>query len=143
MALGQFSAFLSDLIGGELTLTMATILSITAVIVLILVRDISQPWLLYVFAVCFGYGRGLCSATVFAGMADLVHSRHFGTMGGLILTGFGVGGAIGPWLGGHIYDISGSYTSAFLLCIGCVALSCITFWLAAPRKAKSIRTMFK
>jgi cyanate permease len=47
----------------------------------------------------------------------------------------GVGGVIGPWLGGYIHDVTGSYTSAFILCMAAFALAGIAFWVAAPRNA--------
>ena len=140
MAAGQFSTSISDWIGREITITLAAILAIGALAALISVKDTSQPWLLYVYAVCFGWGSGLCATTVFAGAADIFHGKHFGFVVGLLLTGMGVGGVIGPWLGGHIYDISGSYISAFLLCIACFSLACISFWIAAPRKAARLKS---
>jgi len=51
----------------------------------------------------------------------------------------GVGGALGPWLGGHIYDTSGSYDSAFLFCMACYAIASVAFWAAAPRHAARFR----
>jgi predicted MFS family arabinose efflux permease len=71
---------------------------------------------------------------MFAGAADIFHGRHFGAIAGLLLTGMGVGGAVGPWLGGYIYDRSGSYVGAFVLCMFLFALSAVAFWGAAPRK---------
>jgi MFS family permease len=135
LAGGQASAFISDWIGREKTITFASILAIGALVSLLLVKDVSQPVLLYIYATCFGYGTGLCSPTTFAATADLFHGRHFGGIAALLLTGMGVGGVIGPWLGGYIYDISGSYHGAFLLCMGCFALACIAVWIAAPRNA--------
>jgi MFS family permease len=77
---------------------------------------------------------------LFAGAADMFHGKHFGVVVGLLLTGMGVGGAIGPWLGGYIYDISGSYNSAFVLCMVCIGLACVAFWIAAPRKAARLKS---
>ena len=37
-------------------------------------------------------------------------------------TGMGVGAVFGPWLGGYIYDVAGTYLPAFILCIVCIAL---------------------
>lgn len=139
MCAGQLSGFLSDWIGREKTATFATLLSIGALLALISVRNTSQPWLLYIFSICFGYGGGLFTPTIFAGTADLFYGKHFGAVAGLLLTGMGVGGAFGPWLGGHLYDITGSYSSAFLLSMGCNGLACISFWIAAPRKAGPLR----
>jgi MFS family permease len=135
MVAGQISASISDWIGREKTITLAAILSIGALVALSSVKDTSQPIPLYLYAVCFGYGGGLFTSTIFAGTADIFHGRHFGEIAGLLLTGQGIGGAIGPWLGGYIYDISGSYRSSFLLCMVCFGVGCIMVWIAAPRNA--------
>ena len=139
MVAGQLSAFISDWLGREITVTLATILAIGALVALVSVRDISQPWLLYLYAVCFGFGTGLYSPTMVAGAADIFYGRHFGAIAGLLLTGMGIGGVIGPWLGGYIHDITGSYFGAFVLSMVCFGLACITFWIAAPRKAAKLR----
>ncbi len=139
MMVGQISAAMSDWIGREKTMTLAVILSIGALVALVSVRDASQPWLLYLYAVLFGCGAGLVAPLIFAGAADLFYGRHYGAISGLILTGFGIGGIIGPWLGGYIYDISGSYIPAFILSMACFGVAGITFWIAAPRKAVKLR----
>ena len=139
MIVGTLSAFISDWVGREITITFATILVIGALVALVSVEDTSQTWLLYVYATCFGYGAGFYTPVVTAGLADIFHGKHFGAIAGLSLTGMGIGGAIGPWLGGYIYDLSGSYTSAFILCMGCFGLACIAFWVAAPRNAAKLQ----
>jgi MFS family permease len=135
MVAGQFSSSISDWIGRETTVILATILSIGALMALIMSKDTSKPWLLYLYATGFGYGAGLYSPTIFAGMADIFHGKNFGPIAGSLLTGMGIGGAIGPWVGGYLYDISGSYNIAFISCMVCLFLACIAFWIAAPRKA--------
>ena len=139
MVAGQLSSIVSDWIGRELTIIAATVLTVVALAALLSVRDTSSPWLLYTYAFCFGYGSGLYSPTIFAGAADIFHGEHFGSINGLILAGMGVGGAIGPWIGGYIYDVWGSYDYAIILSMVCFTLSGITFVLAAPRKAALIR----
>ncbi len=139
MATGQLSSSISDWIGRELTITLATILSIGALVALVSVSDTSQPWLLYIYAASFGYGAGLFSPTIAAGMADIFHGRHFGGIVGLLLTGQGIGAVIGPWLGGYIYDISGNYSIAFILSMVSFGLAGIAFWIAAPRNAAKVR----
>ncbi len=136
---GQLSGVISDRVGREITVTFASILAICALVALISVRDTSQPWLLYVYAASFGYGAGLYSPTIVTSTADIFYGKQFGGTAGLLLTGMGVGGAIGPWLGGYIYDISGSYSSAFVICMVCFGLACITLWIAAPRNAAMVR----
>ena len=137
--LGQSCGFLSDRMGREMAGTLAAFLSIMALVALISVRDNSHPWLLYVYSLCFGLGGGLFTPTIFAGAADIFAGRYFGAVSGLVLTGMGVGAVFGPWLGGYIYDVAGTYLPAFILCIVCIALSCLTFWIAAPRKGITIK----
>ena len=121
-------------------MALAVTLAIGALVALLSVKDTSQPWLLYVYAIFFGYASGLWAPAIHAGAADLFYGKNFGTVVGLLLFGQGVGAAIGPWLGGYIYDITGSYTLAFLLCIISLVLGCISFWIAAPRNAARLRT---
>ena len=139
MATGQLSAFISDWLGREITITLATVLAIGALVALVSVSDTSQPWLLYVYAASFGYGAGLFSPTIVAGTTDIFHGRHFGAIAGLLLTGVGIGAVIGPWLGGYIYDISGSYSIAFILSMVSFGLAGIAFWMAAPRNAAKVQ----
>lgn len=137
---GQLFSTISDWIGREIVVSIASMLAIGALVALVSVGDASQPWLLYVYAICFGLGAGLYSPTIFAGTADIFHGRRFGAISGLVLTGMGIGGAIGPWLGGYIYDISGSYSNAFILSMVCFVFAWITFLIAAPRNADKLRT---
>jgi MFS family permease len=139
MVVGQLSAGMSDVIGRELTVTISSVLSIAAMVALVSVGDTCQPWLLYVYATCFGYGVGLYSPAVLSGAADIFHGGHFGAIAGLLLTGMGIGGAVGPWLGGHIYDVSGSYSNAFVPCMVCFGLAGLAVWIAAPRHAVALR----
>jgi len=139
MVVGQFSSSISDRIGKEKTVTLAATLSIGALVALLSIKDTSQSGLLYLYAICFGLGAGLFTPSPFVAMADFFHGRNFGAISGLLLTGMGMGAAFGPWLGGYLYDTTGSYTIAFILSLACFAISCIAFWLAAPRNATKVR----
>jgi len=66
---------------------------------------------------------------------DMFHGKEFGSISGLLLTGMGIGGAIGPWLGGYIYDVSGSYKGAFILCLVSFGFAGLAVLIAAPRRA--------
>lgn len=139
MIVGQLSASMSDWIGREKTVTLATVLSVSAVLALLSVDGTGQSWLMYFYAVCFGIGAGLYTPMGFVGAADFFHGRHFGAISGSVLTGMGIGGAFGPWLGGYVFDITGSYTSAFILAISCFSVAGIFYWIAAPRHAHRLR----
>jgi len=137
-ALGALSGFLSDRIGRERIFTACCVLSIVSLLILLSLEDASNPWALYIFVLSFGFPMGLFSPALIAGAADLFYGKHFGTVNGILFMGFGIGGAIGPWLGGYIFDIAGNYSIAFIACIAAYTIACICFWIAAPRKAKKV-----
>ncbi|MCE5265206.1 MAG: MFS transporter [Deltaproteobacteria bacterium] len=139
MFLGQVSGVISDRIGREKAMAASSAAALLGLLALIAVRDTSQPWLLYVYAIMFGFGAGLSTAILFAGAADIFRGKHFGTASGMLLTGMGTGGAIGPWLGGYLYDITGSYDFAFSLCMASIVLASACYWFAAPRNAGRLR----
>jgi MFS family permease len=136
---GQLCSSISDKIGREKTLTIAAVLSIGGLIALMAVKDTSQPWLLYVYAISYGFSTGLFSPNIIVGTADIFRGRNIGTISALLLTGVGFGGAIGPWLGGYLYDVKGSYDIAFIIAMVAYVIGCISFWIAAPRNAEKLR----
>jgi sugar phosphate permease len=131
---GQLSGFISDQIGRENTGTIASGFCIFALACLISLSNPSQSYRVYLSAICFGYGAGLIVPTITAACADIFFGRLFGAVAGLLLTGMGFGGVAGPWVGGYLFDITGSYLATFLLCALSFMLSCICLWIAAPRK---------
>jgi predicted MFS family arabinose efflux permease len=44
---------------------------------------------------------------------------------GYNITAFGLGGALGPWLGGLLFDLTGHYTIAFWLALAATFISTI------------------
>ncbi len=136
---GQIVSFISDVIGREKTVIIGVVLAMIGLIALMTVRDTSQIWQLYVYAICAGLATGIVSPAIIASTGDLFHGKNIGTISALVLTGVGFGGAIGPWLGGFIYDVQGSYYLAFLVSLAAFALCGISFWIAAPRHAEKLR----
>ena len=136
---GQIGGAVSDKIGREKTITIAVAMAIGALVALLSVTDTSQPWRLYVYAIFLGISTGMYSPTIIVGMADIFHGKNIGAISGMVLVGMGIGGSLGPWLGGHIHDITGSYTAAFTVSLIAYAVAGIAFWLAAPRNAAKIR----
>jgi MFS family permease len=57
----------------------------------------------------------------------------------VVQAGGGLGGAIGPVLGGWLFDISGSYWLAFMAACIAVAGSAVAAWFAAARRASERR----
>ncbi len=138
-ALGSLSALISDRIGREWTITIGTGIGISAIAVLLNIKDSSSPWMLYYYALVFGYGVGLCSPTIMATIVDIVHGPKVGVTIGVIWFCFALGGTLGPWLGGWLFELNGNYTVAFLVAIFMYLVACAAVWLAAPRRFHKTR----
>jgi MFS family permease len=124
---------LSDRLGRFGGVMVSIVCSQIGIVVLLLMQDASVVWPLYLYALFFGLGYGARGPIISAIAADLFAGRQFGTIFGLISIGHGVGGALGPWLGGVVYDHFGHYTLAFIFSL--VALCGVAggFWLATRR----------
>jgi MFS family permease len=68
--------------------------------------------------------------------ADTFSGPHLGAILGVVQAGGGLGGAIGPFLGGWLFDVTGNYRLAFAAAAIAVAGSAVAAGVAAPRKAQ-------
>lgn len=137
-AVGHTGGFLSDQLGREKMATIACLGASASLLLLFFSQGAFQVWILYVYAMGMGLCFGVLSPTINAAAADLFYGKRFGAINGLLAMGFGLGGTLGPWLGGYIYDTTGSYSSAILLVMGTTLTACLFLWLAAPRKVWQI-----
>jgi len=87
---------------------------------------------LYAYALLFGLGFGARGPIITAMASELFHGRRFGVIYGILSVGNGLGGALGPWFGGAIHDLTGSYRVAFLITVVFCAMGAACFWLARP-----------
>lgn len=76
-----------------------------------------QPLQLDAFAILFGVGLGGDYMIIPLLAAELFDAQMLGRLLGVILTTDGVAEGVAPWIVGHIRDLSGSYSKAFLLMI--------------------------
>lgn len=91
-----------------------------------------EPWMLYTFAIIFGfaYGTGITPQTTV--IAELFGLSSLGLIMGIALFAFTIGAAIGPWLAGHIFDVFSNYQIAFLVLGGVSVLGIIATLLLKP-----------
>jgi cyanate permease len=52
--------------------------------------------------------------------------------------GAAVGSAFGPWLGGSLYDATGSYTLAFIIAASCGVLAAAAGWRARTLRRRKL-----
>ncbi len=71
---------------------------------------------LYIFAVLFGFAYGACITCESLLVADLFGLRCHGVLLSIVSCGCSLGGAVGPFVAGYIFDVAEEYQLAFLLC---------------------------
>lgn len=101
---------LSDTIGGRKALIICVLLEGAAILVFI---NISGTYVPYFFAILFGFGLGGHNPQFPALTGELFGLRKMGSIIGLHLIFYGIGGAFGSFLAGSVLDKTGSYHDAF------------------------------
>jgi len=104
---------ISDRVGGKRSLIIGFAMISVALIWLQFAREL---WMLYLFAVIFGFGYGGLVALQPLLVAEFFGLRAHGVILGTIVFSVIIGGAIGSLLAGRIFDLAGEYSLAFLVC---------------------------
>jgi len=89
--------------------------------------------ILYLFGALFGFAFGGCISSESPIVAELFGLSSHGLILGAIASSFLFGGAAGPLLLGHIFDVTGSYQWGFLVC---AAMSFVGLLLTAVLKRR-------
>jgi len=119
----------SDRIGRKVTAIICVLLQAGAMVWLIWAQEL---WMFYLFALVYGFAYGGISPSLAALIGDTFGIDRIGAILGVLEVGFGVGAAIGPVMGGFIFDARNSYSMAFL--IGAVVMLISTLLIALIRR---------
>ncbi len=121
---------IADRIGNRQVFIIGFVLMSATLFWLIPAREV---WMLYLFAVIFGFafGMGVAESPIVAWLFGL---RSHGLIFGIIALGFNIGGAVGPFLAGYIFDATDSYQLAFLVCGAVSIFGVILAALLRPTK---------
>jgi MFS family permease len=122
--------WLSDRVGRGSVFVLGTVLAILGIACLALTRGPQDLALLLLYTVS-GFGFGMRIAQLSTIPADVFAGPHLGAILGVVQAGGGLGGAIGPFLGGWLFDVTGSYRLAFMAACVAVAGSAVAAWFAA------------
>jgi MFS family permease len=102
----------SDHLGRKQAAILCTVLLVGAMLWLLRASEI---WMFYLFAVMFGLAWGGMGPSSAALIGDTFGLSQLGAILGVLDAGFNAGAAIGPLVGGLIFDVRGGYSLAFLL----------------------------
>jgi sugar phosphate permease len=128
----------ADNIGREMTYTLGCAAMVLAVGLLWLAKVAPSTGMLYLYALVFALGYAVSAPLWPLVAADLFAGRSFGSIYGFISVFNGFGNAVGAWLGGYVYDVTGSYAIALGVAVVAKAISAAALWFVAPRKVRRV-----
>jgi Arabinose efflux permease len=125
---------ISDRLGRKQVLLASYALIVVAMLCFLVSKEV---WVLYVSAGLLGLSYGGFTVQFAAIIGDYFGVASLGTILAIGTTGYGVGGSIGPRIGGAIFEHTGSYHLAFLICAALGVCAIITtIFLKPPQAAK-------
>lgn len=129
---------ISDRVGREWVWAVGCLGFVLCYGMLLLMGSMPSGALLWTMVIAQGFlGYGITS--VFAAVpAEIFQGRYYGGIFGTLIGVALGGGALGPWVTGLAYDLTGSYATGFAIAIGCCVYSAAAIWRAAPRHVRAV-----
>jgi len=122
-----------DRIGNKSSLIICFVILLAAFLWLQLANEL---WMSYLFAAIYGVAHGGFFALISPMVAELFGMGSHGVILGIVFFSGTTGGAIGPVLAGHIFDITSSYQPAFLICTAMSVIGIILTSLLRPTSSE-------
>jgi len=118
-----------DRIGHKLAMTFCFLILVVA---LFWLQFAEELWMLYLFVVIYAIANGGLYTLISPMAAELFGMGSHGVILGIVVFSSTIGGAVGPVLAGHIFDVSGSYQLAFLICVVVSVIGLVLCLLLRP-----------
>jgi MFS family permease len=113
----------SDRLGRDKAYAVATIVTLLGVACFVATPAGAPLWFAYLTAVLYSIGHSAGNPTYGAVIGDIFSGQKVGLIFGFLEISFGLGSAFGAWIGGYLFDVTGSYSWAFALCLVCFGIS--------------------
>ncbi len=122
------TGILCDRIGRAPTLTLTYASAAVGIGCLVALQVTGAPWWLGLYVAFYGLAQGSSGIVNSARAADLFAGPSFGAIWGWLSLAVGPGEALGAWLGGTLFDASGSYLPAFGVVVLALVAGCVAIW---------------
>jgi MFS family permease len=131
------SGLLADRLGGVSTLLIGSILQCIALFLYLLAGGMTS---LYVVSLIFGLSQGGIVPSYALIVREYMPAKEAGARVGFVLMATILGMALGGWMSGQIFDLTGSYQWAFINGIGWNGLNiAIILWLLNRSRPRTPR----
>ena len=128
-----FMGGLADRIGNRPTLMICLATSVVAFLSLLFAKNLGM---LYLFAVLYGMSLWSTGALISPLMADLFGLKAHATLYSFTVFAGSMGGAAGPVIAGTLFDVTGSYHLAFILCLAVALVAILAVMFLHPVSQK-------
>ena len=127
---GRFISGLAiDRIGGKRVILFCFILLIAG---LLWLQIATELWMLYLFAVVYGFAHGGFFTAFSPLIAEFFGIKFHGALFGITMFSGNFGGALGPVMAGYVFDVTGAYAGAFWICTVIAILGFVLVALLKP-----------
>jgi MFS family permease len=125
---------LSDRVNREVAYSLAFACVVGAIVALVLAGRYPASAIPYVYATLIGLGYAATAPLTPAAASDLFSGPKFSTIFGTLHISNALGASTGAWIGGRIFDHTGTYLLAFGLALVMAVFSASLLWIVAPRR---------
>ena len=84
-----------------------------------------EMWMFYLYALVFGLAWGGMGPVMAVIIGETFGLGRMGAILGILDAGFNIGAALGPVIGGVIFDVKGDYSLSFLLGVGLMLVTTV------------------
>jgi OFA family oxalate/formate antiporter-like MFS transporter len=126
---------IADRVGTRVSFISIFVLQVAAM--LLLYPSAQAYWMLWIVAALIGWNYGAMFTLFPATCLQYFGPTAQGTNYGLLFTAWGLAGFSGPFVGGWLKDVTGTYSAPFLVGAAVVVLSVIIIALIKPPAQKS------
>ena len=130
---GIILGIVADRIGSRRALIVVCVMVLVATSWLLAAKEL---WMIYLFAVIFGFAYGGLWALLSPVVADLFGLKAHGTTVGFANFSGMTGESVGPTMAGYIFDKTRSYQVAFLICVAASVIALILALFLKPIRTK-------
>lgn len=122
---------LADRVGRKIPLAIIYFVRAIAIVFLL---TVDTPVMLYLFAIVAGLAWFASVPLTITLTVDIYGLRHMGTLVGFVFLGHQLGGALGTYLAGWLFDVTGSYTGVFFTCAVLLFVASGMSWVIQERR---------